>query len=112
MADQETAEVRNLRGLLGESIPEGGDPSETMVSEDQLQGWLDANPGNIDGAALSGWKYKMAHWAGLVNVVDGAAARNFSDLMGHAEVMIKMYTKLSAGATSGRARVGRISRSS
>jgi len=111
MADQETATVRNLRGLLGESIPEGGNASDTMVSEEQLQAWLDDNPNNIDGAALSGWKYKMAHWAGLVNVVDGAASRNFSDLMEHAESMIKMYTKLAAGPTTGRARVGKITRS-
>lgn len=103
------ADITLLREKIGESITEGMSAGDTMVTDEQVAAWFDANP-SIYHAAIAGWEFKLAHWAGLVNVVDGAAARNFSDLMDHALIMINRYTKLAAGPAQGRSRVGRIRR--
>lgn len=107
----ETATQSELRGMLGETIPVDGTAADTLIPDEKLlDTWLKGSGDDLNKAALSGWRWKMAHWAGLVNVTDGAASRNFSDLMAHAETMINMYTKLSRGAAQGRSRVGRIER--
>lgn len=111
MADQETALQKALRGLIGETIPAGGDASESMVDAEQLQTWINAAGENLNKAALMGWQFKLAHWANLVTVVDGAASRQFSDLMDHAERMIGFYTDLTSGTSRKQTRVGKIVRS-
>ena len=104
----EPEELIELRGLIGETIPEDGDASDTMVTEAQLRKWYDRSA-SIELAAVAGWEYKLAHWAGLVNVVDGASARNLSDLSANARTMISYFTK-KASPTAGRSRVGKIVR--
>lgn len=112
MADSQENELqRTLRGLIGESIPEGADASESMVDTAQLDSWLLVTNNDFNKAAILGWQFKLAHWANLVTVVDGAATRNFSDLMGHAQIMIDYYTGITSGPARQRARVGKIVRS-
>lgn len=105
----ETAEVTRLRMKLGESIPQGGSATDTMFSETQLVALLDANA-TFDGAVLEGWQAKQAALANLVNVTDGAASRELSDLFDHATEMVGDWDKKINGR-SGRTRVGRIVRS-
>lgn len=107
MADAD--QILLLRGRLGETIPPGGTEADTLFSDDQVGQWVDSTPSMAD-ATVEGWEAKMAHWAGLVNVTDGAASREFSDLMEHAEIMINMYRKQTISGTRGRARIGKIIR--
>ncbi len=107
----ETAMQKTLRGLVGETLADGADASESMVTAELLDAWLEASGNNLNKAALLGWQFKLAHWANLVTVIDGASTRQFSDLMGHAQDMIGYYTDLTSGAArSRRTRVGKIVR--
>lgn len=101
-----------LREKLGEIIPEDGDESSSMFTNAQLDTML-TRAESLDHAILDGWETKMAHWANLVTVVDGASSRELTALMDHAEAMIKYYGgKVSLGpdAINSRTRIGKIVR--
>lgn len=102
-----------FREKLGETIAAGGDSSESMFSDNQLTVILERSA-TIDHALLDGWETKLAHWAGLVTVVDGAATRELSKLMEHGEKMTEYYRrKLNEGVDGirSRTRIGKIVRS-
>jgi hypothetical protein len=105
-------EQEQLRKLLGEEVPDGGDPSDTLFSETEIQLLLDQNPDNLERAAYEGWRIKAAEFANMVDVTDGNASRAMSDLMSNADKMVKLYQRASTGPTEGRTRIGRIRRSS
>lgn len=105
-----TENIAELRTMLGESIPADGTEADTMFTNAQITSWL-TNNSSLASASLAGWQAKMANYAGLVNVTDGAASRDFSDLLENAAEMVKMYTRLAKGITYGRSRVGKIVRS-
>lgn len=105
----EAAQITSLRLLLGEAIPEGGSEADTLFTDEALSVWIDSSP-NLERAAYEGWRAKAGHFANLVTVTDGAASREFSDLLENARQMVSMYQRSSAGPTEGRARVGRIVR--
>jgi len=98
------AETQHVRLMLGE--PTGDD---SLFSDETINGWIDA-AANLDAAILQGWRAKAAHFANLVNVTDGAASREFSDLLDNAAAMVKQYTSLARGPAAGRTRVGKIVR--
>jgi hypothetical protein len=102
--------ITEVRENIGEVIPEGGVEGDTMFTDAQIATWIN-NTASNDEASLRGWKIKMANFANLVNVTDGAASREFSDLFDHAVTMVKTYTKLASGPAAGRSRVGKIVRS-
>ena len=102
--------INEVRENIGEVIPEGGTESDTLFTDEQIIKWIN-DTSSLDAASLKGWKKKMADFANLVNVTDGAAARTFSDLFEHARQMVALYTDLAVGPTAGRARVGKIVRS-
>lgn len=102
-------QIAEVRENIGEQIPSEGVETDTMFMDTQIETWI-INAGSVNGASLRGWKVKMAHFANLVNVTDGAASREMSDLFDHAQEMVKIYTKLAVGPTAGRTRVGRIVR--
>jgi len=104
-----TLEIKELRKLLGEEVPDGGDASDTLFTDVELAKYIDEAP-DMDRAALEGWRRKAAHFSNLVDVTDGNSTRAMSDLMGHAMDMIKMYTRSAGGPTEGRTRIGRIRR--
>lgn len=97
-------QIASVREMVGET-----DTANSLFTNEQITSWI-AEASSLEGAALTGWRRKAAHWANLVNVTDGAASREFSDLYTHAESMIKFYGKLALGPTAGRSRVGRIIR--
>jgi hypothetical protein len=105
----ETTEVTALRLRLGEAIPEGGTSADTLFSEEQLQAIVDTTDSS-DAAALEGWEIKRAHLANLVNITDGAAARELGQLFEHANEMVDDYSRKINGRI-GRTRIGRITRS-
>lgn len=102
-------EVAQLRDLLGEAIPEGGTEADTLFTDEKLGLLLDNSPG-LQRAALEGWRIKAAHFANLVNVTDGNASREMSDLLTNAEKMVRMWQRTPAGPTEGRTRIGRVVR--
>lgn len=103
-------EIAEARLLLGEPIPEGGTESDTLITDAQLTDWITDLP-SLNAVLLRGWEVKRAHFASLVNVVDGASSREFEVLFERASQMVKTYSIAAEGPRSGRARVGRIVRS-
>ena len=103
-------QITELRGYLGEPIPEDGTAADTLFSDTQVANWVDKT-NSLNHAAVQGWIWKKAQFANLVDVVDGASQRKLSDLIAHADSMIATYRRESRGATAGRSRVGRIERS-
>lgn len=108
-----TAALRTrLRAKLGENVAEGGDLSDSFFTDAQLNEMLEASA-SLDEAILDGWETKMAHWANLVTVVDGASSRELTALMDHAEKMIDYYGKkvdVGPDGIGNRTRIGRIVR--
>lgn len=107
---EQGAQITALRRKLGESLSEDGDDSDSLFTDQLLGEWVEQYEGDLDRAALEGWETKMAHFANLVDVTDGAASRKLGDLMTHAMEMVEMYSKRLRGAAYGRARVGKIVR--
>jgi hypothetical protein len=101
------SQVADLRIAIGEPIEE----TESIFDDELVSRWVEEEP-TLNHAALRGWKAKMAYYANLVDTVDGAAARNMSDLFAHAQDMVTFYSKQVRGVTFGRARVGKIVRPS
>ena len=101
-----------LRAKLGEMIPAGGNESDSFFTDQQIVDML-TSAATLNHAILDGWETKMAHWANLVTVVDGASSRELTKLMEHGEAMIKYYTgKIKDGpdAINSRTRIGKIVR--
>lgn len=98
-----------LRGLLGESIPDGGTEKDTMFSDEEIQDFLDSTP-DIERAAYEGWRVKAARLSTLVDTTEGNSQRKFSQAYDKAMEMVKSYARSAGGSTEGRARVGTIRR--
>ena len=103
------SDTDQLRALLGEPIPDGGTESDTFFTDLDIEQFLINSEGEIDRAAVQGWRVKAAHYAGLVNVTEGNASRAMSDLHKHALDMVQHFQK--SNVVTGRTRIGRIRRS-
>ena len=101
--------LHRLRLLLGEEVIEGDTENDSLFTDKQLGYWLENSP-SLERAAYDGWRAKAAQFANLVSVTDGAASREFSDLLENAKSMITLYSRSSSGPTEGRTRIGRIVR--
>lgn len=104
-------DITTLRAMLGEQIPPGGSAADTMFTDDQIASWL-MGAKSLDEAALFGWRSKLATFAGMVNVTDGAASRELGMLFENAREMVDLYSNIVTGKASrpGRTRVGKIIR--
>jgi len=98
------------RALLGETIPVGGDAADTMFSDDEIEDLLEKGFGDPNAAAYYGWMEKAANYAALVNVNEGNAARELSDLQRQAIRMADRYVGYVETPSRGRARMGQIVR--
>jgi hypothetical protein len=101
-----------LRRKTGESIPEGGSAADTMFSDAALDEVL-IEASDLNYAIVEVWEAKLAEWAGLVDVTDGAASRRLGSLMENGEARLKYYRGLIASGPaprSNRTRVGKIIR--
>lgn len=99
-----------LRQLLGEVVPEGGTPDDTMFSDADVENFLARAEGDLERAAYEGWRVKAAQLSNLVDTTEGNSSKKFSQLLSNADRMVKLYQRSSTGPTEGRTRVGRISR--
>jgi hypothetical protein len=82
--------VENLRQYLGEPIPLGGDESDTLFTDAQLE-QLILDTGDWEHALNQGWAQKAASYAGLVDTAEGTSKRSLSDLHRHALDMVNLY---------------------
>lgn len=101
-----------LREKLGEIIPSDGDESTSFFTDAKIVKIL-TRAKTMNAAILDGWETKMAHWANLVTVVDGASSRELTKLMEHAEAMIEYYGALvdkDPASLVGQTRIGKIVR--
>lgn len=94
--------IAEVREMIGEPAE-----ADSMFTDDRVTAWINSTS-SLEAAALRGWRAKAANFANLITVTDGAASREMSDLLDHAETMIKMYTSLAKGPSAGRTRVGKI----
>lgn len=104
------SDADKLRALLGEDYPDGGDASDTLFTDEEIQRYLDDNSESIERAAYDGWRIKAARLSSLVDSTEGNISRKYSQLAVRAGEMVKLYARASTGATEGRTRVGRASR--
>lgn len=102
--------AEHLRALLGEAIPTGGDDADTMFSDDEITDLLEQGYDNAFVGAYYGWMEKAANYAALVNVNEGNAAREMSDLHRQAIRMADRYVGYVETPSRGRARMGNIVR--
>lgn len=103
-----------LRRKTGESIPEGGSAGDTMFSDAAIDAML-TEAGTLNEAIVDAWETKLAEWAALVDVTDGAASRRLGQLTEAGTAQLKYYRGLVAAGDGlaprlGRTRVGSIKR--
>lgn len=102
--------AERVRGLVGEPIPAGGSAADTMFSDEEIADFLEEGYGDIRAAAYWGWQEKAANYANLVNVNEGNAARELSDLHRQALRMVDRFVAYVETPGRGRARMGNIGR--
>lgn len=100
----------HVRALIGESIPTGKTAADTMFSDDEIADFLEQGFNEPLAAAYWGWMEKAANYANLVNVNEGNAAREMSDLHRQAMRMADRYVGYVNTPSRGRARMGKIVR--
>lgn len=103
-------ESDRLRQLLGEQVPDGGSVADTLFSDDEIEDLLERGGGDAERAAYEGWRVKAAKLSSLVDNTEGNVQRKFSQLLTNANIMMKNYSRSSAGPTEGRTRIGQIKR--
>lgn len=97
-----------LRLYIDDVMPTDG--TDPMFSDAELQLTLDNANGDPERAAVEGWRWKAAKFAGLVDVTEGNASRAMSDMQEHALAMVTHFERSSSGPTEGRTRIGSIRR--
>lgn len=104
-------EAQHVRALLGESYESPLTAAATMFSDDEIEDFLEqAGDAGPFAAAYYGWMEKAANYAALVNVNEGNAAREMSDLHRQAMRMADRYVGYVETPSRGRARMGKIVR--
>jgi len=99
-----------VRALIGEPIPAGGSDADTMFTDDEIEDFLEEGHQEVKAAAYHGWLEKAANYANLVNVNEGNAARELSDLHRQALRQVDRYVAYVETPGRGRARMGNITR--
>src|ERR1700743_467285 len=75
-SDLSTADLVRLQ--CGESIPDGGEDSDTMFSSGQIQTFLDSCNQMVNAATAMAWSAKSAIYATQVDIVEGNSQRKMS----------------------------------
>lgn len=102
--------AQHTRALLGELFAAPQTAADTMFSDNEIEDFLEQGFGNPQAAAYWGWMEKAANYAALVNVNEGNAAREMSDLHRQALRMADRYVGYVETPSRGRARMGNIVR--
>lgn len=102
--------AQRVRALLGESVPVGGDETNTMFSDAEIDDFVEQGVDDVYASAYWGWIEKAANYSRLVDVNEGNAARSLSDLHRQALRMITRFEAYVPTPGRGRARMGNIIR--
>ena len=102
--------AQHTRALLGESYAPPQTDADTMFSDEEIEDFLEQGFDSPFAAAYYGWMEKAANYAALVNVNEGNAAREMSDLHRQAMRMADRYVGYVETPSRGRARMGNIVR--
>jgi hypothetical protein len=81
-----------------------------MFSDDDIEDFLELGSNEVRAAAYYGWQEKAANYSNLVNVNEGNAARELSDLHRQALRMMDRFVAYVETPGRGRARMGNITR--
>ena len=104
-------DAQRVRALLGESYESPMTDADTMFSDEEIEDLLEeAGDAGVKAAAYYGWMEKAGNYAALVNVNEGNAAREMSDLHRQAMRMADRYVGYVETPSRGRARMGKIVR--
>lgn len=103
------SQIDQLRSDLGEPIPVGGDESDTLFTDEQIQDFLGRGNGSLTSSAFYGWTAKAALLANLVDIARGSSRDSLSQLHKQALAQVELYHRLSSSST-GRTRIGTIRR--
>ena len=104
--------ANQTRALLGELYEAPKTAADTMFSDDEITDLLEKGLSDPNAAAYYGWMEKAATYAAMVNVNEGNAAREMSDLQRQAIRMADRYVGYVETPSRGRARMGNIVRES
>lgn len=112
------SDVDRVRLVLAERIPDGGEDTDTMFLDEDIETWIAEEGEGVVGNAvyLAGWKAKAAEYANLVNVTEGNSSRAMSDLYKAALQMVEFYQgqvdkdEAASGVGGGHVVIGKISR--
>lgn len=107
-------EAERLRQLLGETVPPGGDDTDTMFTSEAVDDFLDQGGGDLEAAAYYGWRAKWSELSNLVNGSTGTQRDELGNLAAEAKRQLDYYGVLSGiiveTSSTGRTRIGRIVR--
>jgi len=103
-------DAQRVRALIGEVIPAASTAADTMFSDAEVQDFLEEGFTDVNAAAYFGWREKAANYANMVNVNEGNAAREMSDLHRQALRMMDRFVGYVNTPSRGRARMGNIVR--
>jgi hypothetical protein len=95
-----SAVTDRVRQLLGEEVPLGGSDTETLFTDEQIEGLL-LDQGSVDAAVAEGWRIKAAKFASLVDVQEGTSKRAMSDMHKNALAMVEAFGGGGTGGTFG-----------
>lgn len=96
-----------LRALLGEEIPDGGDETDTLFTDEEISDLL-SQYGTPTAAEGQGWKIKAGKLSYTVDIIEGSTARKGNQAFEHAMKMASSFGGVGAG--KGPARVHLIQR--
>lgn len=97
------AQIRRLRRLVGDRIPQGGTDQDTFWSDTELGEIYDEKK-TYEAAAYECWREKAGEYARLIDISDSGVDRKLSQKHTNANRMVETYRKAIAdGATAGSA---------
>jgi hypothetical protein len=104
-----SAVTDRVRQLLGEEVPLNGVDTDTLFTEEQIEGLIFDNE-STDAAVAEGWRIKAAKFASLVDTAEGTSKRAMSDLHKNALAMAEVFGGTDAGGGGARTRQHKIVR--
>ena len=91
-SDLSTADLVRLQ--CGESIPDGGDDSDTLFTDGQIQTFLLQCNQMVNAATAMAWRAKSAIFATQVDIVEGNSQRKMSQAAIAANSQAKYWASL------------------
>lgn len=92
MTDLDPTDLVRLQ--CGESIPDGGEDTDTLFTDGQIQTFLDSCSQMVNAATAMAWRAKAAIYATQVDIVEGNSQRKMSQAAIAANSQAKYWASL------------------